>query len=190
MSDQTLKFDDAKPAKGLVEHYSELKPGYALDAGCGKGKNAIWLAGNGWKVDAFEPREDWLSIAKERSLEKRIDTISFFESDIASYKPEQDYDLVVCALVLHFLPAKDTAEAIEKLKAWTKLGGRLYVSVMTDQNPDDSRPTLFHKDQLKSYFSDWIIEHSYQVKTDPLLMKGKAKPQVQYFDYVLARKLK
>ncbi|MFW5418268.1 methyltransferase domain-containing protein [Nocardiopsis sp. CNT-189] len=42
------------PAPLLVAEASGLEPGQALDAGCGEGADALWLARRGWKVTAVD----------------------------------------------------------------------------------------------------------------------------------------
>jgi SAM-dependent methyltransferase len=47
----------------LVGEVAELKPGRALDVGCGEGADAVWLAGQGWDVTALDVSE----VALERA---------------------------------------------------------------------------------------------------------------------------
>ena len=42
------------PNAALVAEAGPLKPGRALDVGCGEGADAIWLAGQGWQVTAID----------------------------------------------------------------------------------------------------------------------------------------
>ena len=42
------------PNPQLVAEISDLTPGTALDAGCGEGADAIWLAERGWHVTAAD----------------------------------------------------------------------------------------------------------------------------------------
>lgn len=185
----TEKFDDTEPVKNIVEYFSDVKPGYALDIGCGKGRNAIWLAKNGWKVDAIDPSQDWLDVAKTRSESEGIEgDISYTESDIESYEPRQQYDAVICGMVLHFLPAADIQSAIDKIKSWTKASGVAYISVHTDENPTEHRPSLFHVNQLADYFNNWTIEKRDQRPTDPIIMPGQSEPQIFYCDRIVVRK--
>lgn len=43
-----------KPNRLLVETVKEIKPGHALDVGMGQGRNAIYLAQQGWEVTGIE----------------------------------------------------------------------------------------------------------------------------------------
>jgi SAM-dependent methyltransferase len=38
----------------VVQIANTLKPGRALDLACGAGRNALWLASNGWNVEAID----------------------------------------------------------------------------------------------------------------------------------------
>ncbi|HEX8497499.1 MAG TPA: class I SAM-dependent methyltransferase [Actinomycetales bacterium] len=43
-----------KPNGALVTEVAGLRPGRALDVGCGEGADAVWLAGQGWDITAVE----------------------------------------------------------------------------------------------------------------------------------------
>ncbi|HEV8176808.1 MAG TPA: methyltransferase domain-containing protein, partial [Gemmatimonadales bacterium] len=42
------------PSGYLLSIARDLRPGLALDAGCGHGSEAIWLAASGWQVTAVD----------------------------------------------------------------------------------------------------------------------------------------
>lgn len=44
----------AEPNRWLVREVAALPPGTALDLGAGEGRNAIWLARQGWRVTAVD----------------------------------------------------------------------------------------------------------------------------------------
>lgn len=44
----------AKPNQFVAAELADLTPGHALDLAAGEGRNAIWLAGLGWKVTAVD----------------------------------------------------------------------------------------------------------------------------------------
>lgn len=44
----------AEPNQFLVAEVADLLPGRALDLACGEGRNAIWLAEQGWEVTAID----------------------------------------------------------------------------------------------------------------------------------------
>lgn len=44
----------AGPNQFVVDHTGDLAPGRALDLACGEGRNALWLAEQGWEVVASD----------------------------------------------------------------------------------------------------------------------------------------
>jgi 2-polyprenyl-3-methyl-5-hydroxy-6-metoxy-1,4-benzoquinol methylase len=70
---------------GLAEHMSRvepnallptevaaMRPGRALDIGCGVGADAIWLAGQGWRVTALDVSQVALDDAAARARESGV----------------------------------------------------------------------------------------------------------------------
>ena len=53
----------AAPNRFVEERCRSLPAGAALDLACGEGRNALWLAGLGWRVTAI----DFSSVAIERA---------------------------------------------------------------------------------------------------------------------------
>ena len=51
----------------LIRETSDLVPGTALDAGCGEGAEAIWLASRGWHVTAADIAAEALARAASRA---------------------------------------------------------------------------------------------------------------------------
>jgi 16S rRNA G1207 methylase RsmC len=56
---------NTKPNEFLMEMAKDRKPGTALDVGMGQGRNAIWLAQQGWDVTGFDPAEKAVALANE-----------------------------------------------------------------------------------------------------------------------------
>ena len=44
----------AEPNRFLVAEVNGLAPGRALDLACGEGRNAVWLAAQGWEVTGVD----------------------------------------------------------------------------------------------------------------------------------------
>lgn len=56
---------NVKPNAFLVEMAKGRKPGSALDVGMGQGRNAIWLAQQGWDITGFDPAEKAVALAQD-----------------------------------------------------------------------------------------------------------------------------
>lgn len=80
------------PDPSLVELVSGLKPGKAIDFGCGTGRNTIWLARNGWQVTGVDISKVGLSQARERAEAEGLD-VNLVQTNILDYKPLPEFDL-------------------------------------------------------------------------------------------------
>lgn len=88
-----------KPNAQLVAQVSDLTPGQALDAGCGEGADAIWLAARGWSVTAVDVSEVALkrgaALAAEVLGDDGAARISWQQADLLSWDPPvAEFDLV------------------------------------------------------------------------------------------------
>ena len=88
-----------RPNTQLVAQVSDLPPGRALDAGCGEGADAIWLAARGWSVTAL----DVSAVALGRGAAAAADAlgadgaarITWQQADLLSWDPPAaEFDLV------------------------------------------------------------------------------------------------
>ena len=84
-----------EPNRILVEAVADLEPGLALDLAAGEGRNAVWLALQGWKVEAV----DWSDVALDKGREQARRAgvnVWFTREDLRQWWPPTDaYDLVV-----------------------------------------------------------------------------------------------
>ena len=83
------------PNAFLVAAVAARRPGSALELGCGDGGDAIWLAGQGWRVEAADVSEVAVQRAAERATAVGVgDRVTFERHDLASTFPEGRFDLV------------------------------------------------------------------------------------------------
>ncbi|WP_328540145.1 class I SAM-dependent methyltransferase [Streptomyces sp. NBC_00344] len=83
------------PNAALVRETTELKPGTALDLGCGEGADAIWLARRGWTVTATDISRVALGRAAEHAAAAGVSgLIDFQQHDLGAGFPAGVFDLV------------------------------------------------------------------------------------------------
>ena len=83
----------------LKEIARHVYPGTALDLGCGAGRDAVWLAANGWEVTAVDRLESNIeTLRKLRQAYAENDPIHWVQANLHEYPPEHDFNLVL----LHF----------------------------------------------------------------------------------------
>ncbi len=98
-----------EPNAQLVQFAAELEPGRALDVGAGDGRNAIWLATQGWAVTAI----DLSTVALERAAARAADRATQLECIVADWR-EHDFSTSAFELVVvSFMhPSPDEREAL------------------------------------------------------------------------------
>ncbi|MBD3645927.1 MAG: methyltransferase domain-containing protein, partial [Pseudomonadales bacterium] len=72
------------PNETISREASDLPPGSALDLGCGEGRNAIWLAEQGWSATAIDFADE--AIKKGRQIaEARNLSIDWIVDDVTTW---------------------------------------------------------------------------------------------------------
>jgi len=114
------------PNAHLTAAAGDLRPGRALDAGCGHGSETLWLAARGWQVTAVDFAATALANARSRAEAMGPDVagrIDWVEADLGTWTPEPDeYDLVV-RLYVHV--AGSVEEMVRRMTAGVAPGGTL-----------------------------------------------------------------
>ena len=85
----------AEPNRFLVSEVADLPPGRALDLACGEGRNAVWLATQGWQVTGADFSA--VGLAKARRLaDAHGVAIEWVQADAVEWDPPAgQFDLVV-----------------------------------------------------------------------------------------------
>ncbi len=113
------------PNPYLVAETAGLPRGTALDAGCGEGAEALWLAEQGWHVTAVDISAEALARARQRGQGSgRSDRVTWVEADLSEWQPDQHYDLVAS----HYAhPAMSQLAFYDRLTGWVADGGTLLI---------------------------------------------------------------
>lgn len=114
-----------EPNRFVAAEFTGASPGRALDIGAGEGRNAIWLAGLGWRVTAV----DFSAVAIERGrrlAEQQGVTVDWVVADLRDYQPTPGvFDAVVVAYV-HLAPA-DLGVVLDRAARALAPGGQILV---------------------------------------------------------------
>lgn len=123
----------------VVAELTGLAPGTALDMACGEGRNAIWLANQGWTVTGAD--FSGVALDKARELAGRLVgpqalPVTWVQADAAAGSTELDresgYDLVLLAYLQ--LPAAQRAAALAHAARRLAPGGHLLVVAHDSSN--------------------------------------------------------
>ena len=125
-----------QPNLQLVAQVADLTPGDALDAGCGEGGDAVWLAAAGWHVTAV----DVSAVAMARGAHQAAVAgpqiaarITWQREDLLTWDPGPGRFDLVSAQFMH-LPMPVIKEVHRRLAAAVRPGGTL---VIVSHHPDD-----------------------------------------------------
>jgi SAM-dependent methyltransferase len=117
----------------------DRQPGRALDAGCGHGAEAIWLAVTGWRVTAVDFSVTALDHARTTARALGVDGIDWVEGDLGSWAPEPGaFDLVSC-LYVHV--AGSVGEMVTRLGSGVAPGGTLFLVGHLPVDPATGAPS-------------------------------------------------
>lgn len=110
----------SSPSVFMMESVKVLKPEYALDIGAGQGRNAVWLAQQGWDVTGIDLSGVGLAAAAANAEKAgtKIKTIKTAYQDFDFGK--EQWDLIV--MILSWAPVSDPT-FVARLHASLRPGG-------------------------------------------------------------------
>jgi len=151
----------AEPVKLVKETAKKLKPGRALDLACGTGRNALWLAKQGWLVtgvdgaptaiDTVRRRAEALGVvveAKVANLEKR------------EYQIEPNAWDLIC--ICYYLQR----DLFEPAKRGLVFNGIIIAIAHIDLPNEPTGQHRLKPGQLAGYFRNFEILHDFEGKPD------------------------
>lgn len=130
---------DQQPSPWLVAEAGSAT-GTALDAGCGEGANAIWLAEHGWQVTAVDIAATAVDRAREHATHVDVD---WLVADLTTWTPPEDHFDLVTAHYVH--PATSHTDLFRRLAAAVAPGGTLLV---VDHHPSGPQPVHVTAEEL------------------------------------------
>jgi SAM-dependent methyltransferase len=102
-----------------------FKSGPTADIGAGSGRDAAWLAGQGFETYGFDASSELLALARQRHP-----GLPFMQAALPALAGIADasFQNVLCETVVMHLPADQQIPAVRRLLAILRPGGTLYLS--------------------------------------------------------------
>lgn len=113
------------PDQILAAEVAHLMPGTLLDLGCGRGTNALALAGRGWSVLGVDVSPQAVALARRKAAHRRLDT-AFEVGELPGWTTTRRFDLVISTFALPEGTAGDAT--LRQAAALVKPGGELIVA--------------------------------------------------------------
>lgn len=109
----------------LMKQAQSMTPARALDAGCGTGVEAVWLAAQGWQVTGVDISATALTSAQGRVQDAGVaDRVDWVQADLTTWEPDQQYELVSTNYAHASIPQ---LELYQRLAQWVAPGGVLII---------------------------------------------------------------
>ncbi|HMA53573.1 MAG TPA: methyltransferase domain-containing protein [Acidobacteriota bacterium] len=145
------------PSDFVVETAKGLKPGTALDLGTGRGRNAVYLAGQGWDVTGMDISQAGLNAAKESAAKAGV-LIKTVKADYGSFDfGTEQWDLIVMEFA--WAPVADPA-FVAKIEKSLRPGGIVLFEHFVDDPKHPSYAPMIRAVEtsaLRDYFPGFEI---------------------------------
>jgi SAM-dependent methyltransferase len=158
--DGQAPWDIGEPQPAIVRLAGEgAFRGAVLDAGCGTGENALYVASLGLHVLGVDVAETALSIAREKAVARGLDADFVFADAFQLERLSHMFETVLDCGLFHTFDSGERREYVSSLAAATGRGGKLYVLCFSDQGPDTG-PHPVSEEELRAAFtatSGWSV---------------------------------
>lgn len=137
----------AAPNRFVVSELTGMRPGRALDLGTGEGRNAVWLAEQGWTVTGIDFSQVGLDKGRRLAASRSVN-VDWIAQDLTEFRPDPGgYDLVLICYV-HLPPEQRAALLRNALLALADEGTLLVighdVSNLTDGTGGPQNPEILY----------------------------------------------
>jgi SAM-dependent methyltransferase len=95
----------AEPNRRFASEVEGLEPGHALELACGEGRNAVWLAEQGWRVTGVDFSDVALAKAEQLAASRGVE-VEWVVADVLEYASMRRAFDLVAMLYLHLPPGE------------------------------------------------------------------------------------
>lgn len=127
--------------------------GEVLDAGCGTGDNALYLAALGVHVLGVDVAETAVSIARQKAAARGLDAQFIVGDALHLERLGRAFDTVLDSALFHALDADERREYVAGLASVTRPGGTVHVLCFSDADPNNAGPHPVSEHELRAAFA-------------------------------------
>jgi len=148
--------DHPQPAFQTLIQSGEIKPGRALDIGCGRGENAIMLAMNGCNTTGIDLAENAISGAEVKAMERHV-KVNFVVGNVLQMNRlfrEGEFDIVIDSGLFHVMTDEERPVFARQVHRALKDEGKYFMLCFSDKEPGEYKlPRRVSKAEIESTFS-------------------------------------
>jgi len=167
-----------------LTHDGVLTPGRALDLGCNTGVDALFIAKNGFTVDAVDADPEALkSIPTSQGVTPILSKIEDFKII------EEHYNLVSCQYVLHFLKKEAAHQVITNMIAGAIPNGVISFNVLGEKDVWKDKWTTWTREEMDRFLADFPVKvHKIITEEGMGMTKAGSLKYWHVLNYVLIKK--
>jgi SAM-dependent methyltransferase len=157
-----------RPNRFLVAETGGLAPGRALDLACGEGRNAVWLAEQGWQVSGVDFSQVALEKARRLADDRGV-RVDWLTADLLEYVPTPGAFELVIVFYLQ-LAEKERRSIFSRAASAVAPGGTFLLVAHDSSNPAHgyggprNPATLYSAEDVTATFTGLEIERAEAVK--------------------------
>ncbi|MBF7153943.1 class I SAM-dependent methyltransferase [Bacillus albus] len=180
--EKDVPFFENVPDENLVSYIETgwVSKGKVLELGCGPGRNAIYLANEGFEVTAVDLSIEGINWAKERALAKGIE-IDFICDSIFNLECQNDFDFIYDSGLLHHIPPHRRISYVNLIKNSLKPGGYFGITCFAAGDLDERNG---------SEITDWDVYRGWSLQGGLVYSEEKLRGIFKEFEVIEIRKMK
>jgi cyclopropane fatty-acyl-phospholipid synthase-like methyltransferase len=158
---------DVRKPQGSIAKSADLVTSPVLDAGCGSGENALFLAARGHQVIGIDFVDEAIGMARRKAAERDL-TAEFLVKDALTLGHwEERFTTVIDSGLFHVFSDEDRARYVAGLTHVTAPGGRLLLLCFSDEEPGTQGPRRVSQREIRAAFAGaWAIEEIRAARAD------------------------
>lgn len=183
-----MKADDL-----VIEIPQYVSVGSVMDLGAGEGRNAMFLARQGFEVTAVDVSEVGLAKLGEVAQVNGLNIITHVQ-DINNLNLDRDFDIFLCIVVLHNLPRENAIKVIREMQRHTTPNGLNILRTFTQKGDfyelKKGVDRFYVKDgELKDLYEGWEILKYEEEETQAITKRPNGSPMTNISAKLIARKI-
>jgi SAM-dependent methyltransferase len=151
-------WDIGRPQRPFVAIADRIT-GPVLDAGCGTGEHALFLAAQGLRVTGIDFVEEAIRRARRKSADRGLQVEFLVKDATALGEWGERFACAIDSGLFHCFCDDDRRRYVRGLARVLEPGGRLFLACFSDEEPGEVGPRRVSRQELYDAFADgWEVE--------------------------------
>ena len=157
-------WDIGKPQRPLVAVADQVASP-VLDAGCGTGDTALFLAARGHRVTGIDFVAEAIRRARGKAAERRLSVEFLVKDALTLGDGGERFASVIDSGLFHVFSDDHRRRYVRRLAQVLGPGGRLFLMCFSDEEPGTEGPRRVSRQELDDAFADgWEVESVQPVR--------------------------